>query len=340
MNASARRWNVLLPIVMAAALSGPPSSGVGVLTARAGTAPQAGANLRPVQMPAGELGPEIDLSAFWYARALPSGAPGQVALTLDAAVLAHSAGPGRRFRDVRIADRSGRQVPYLIERRPDPLLVSLPNPERVPATSGERATPRNPADATAYRLSLPLSGLPPSTLVLRTSAATFERTVGVSTEADPADARNPRRRRVLDECDWSHSNPEADPPPCALRIPTLAATTLIIRVDDGNNAPLPITAAELLLPAYRLRYVRPAGGVLTLYYGHPDLAEPRYDATQLSATLLEGDPEVIEPGDERRLAAALADSPMAMPAWLFYSILGLSVVTILALIVRLVASKG
>jgi hypothetical protein len=231
-------------------------------------------------------------------------------------------------------------VPYVIERRPDPLLVSLPNPERVPATSGERATLPDSPEATGYRLSLPLSGLPPSTLVLRTSATTFERTVSVSTEADPADARTPRRRRVLDACDWSHSNPEADSPPCALRIPTLSATTLIISVADGNNAPLPITAAELQLPAYRLRYVRPVDSVLTLYYGHPDLTEPRYDATQLSATLHEGDPEVIEAGDERRLAAALADSPMAMPAWLFYSILGLSVVIILALIVRLVASKG
>jgi hypothetical protein len=73
---------------------------------------------------------------------------------------------------------------------------------------------------------------------------------------------------------------------------------------------------------------------------HPDLEEPRCDATQLPATLREGDPEVIEAGDERRLAAALAESPMAMPAWLFYSILGLSVVIILALIVRLVGSKG
>jgi hypothetical protein len=176
--------------------------------------------------------------------------------------------------------------------------------------------------------------------VLRTSAATFERTVSVSVDVVPPDRRGQPRFEVLSRCEWSHSTPGADPPPCALQIPTLSATTVIITVDDGDNAPLPITAAELHVPAYRLRYVRPDGGVLTLYYGHPDLAEPRYDATLLSVALLEGDPEVIAPGDERRLAAALADSPMAMPPWLFYLILGLSVVIILALIVRLLSAKG
>jgi len=340
MNTSGRRWSVLLPIVLAAAVPGSPTADTGRVASRPFTTWQAGADLRPGQMPAGELGPEIDLSAFRYARSLPAGEPGLVALPLDPAVLAHSAGPGQRFRDVRIADRSGRQVPYLIERLADPLVVSLPNPERVPAMSGERTTPRNPADATRYRLSLPLSGLPPSTLLLRTSAASFERNVSVTADVAPADPRSPHRRRVLDACDWSHSTPGADPPPCALQIPTLSATAVIITVDDGDNAPLPITAAELHVPAYRLRYVRPVGGVLTLYYGHPDLAEPRYDATLLSAALLEGDPEVIAPGDERRLPAALADSPMAMPPWLFYSILGLSVVIILVLIVRLVAAQG
>jgi hypothetical protein len=340
MNISARRWSVLLLIVLAAAVPGPPSSGADFLASRPFAASQAGTDVPRSQMPAGELGPEIDLSAFRYARTLPAGEPGLVALPLDAAVLAHSAGPAQRFRDVRIADQSGRQVPYLIERLPDPLVVSLPNPDRVPAASGERLTPPNAPEATGYRLALPLSGLPPSTLLLRTSAASFERNVSVSVDVVPRDRRSQPRFEVLSRCEWSHSTPGADPPPCALQIPTLSATTVIIAVDDGDNAPLPIITAELQLPAYRLRYVRPVGGVLTLYYGHPDLAEPRYDATLLSATLLEGDPEVIAPGDERRLAAALADSPMSMPAWLFYLILGLSVVIILVLIVKLVSAKG
>jgi hypothetical protein len=56
---------------------------------------------------------------------IAAGAPGLVALPLDAAVLAHSAGPDREFADVRIVDGTGRQVPRLVERRPEPLVVPL-----------------------------------------------------------------------------------------------------------------------------------------------------------------------------------------------------------------------
>ena len=338
MNMSARRWSVLLLIVLAAAVPGPPSSGAGFLASRPFAAAQDGTDVPRSQMPAVELGPEIDLSAFRYARALPAGEPGLVALPLDAAVLAHSAGPTRRFRDVRIADRSGRQVPYMTERLAQPLVVPLPAPERLP---DEQVESSRPPAATRYRLQLPFIGLPPATLALRTSTESFDRTVtvGIDTDTVPRDRRRQPRFEVFSRCEWSHSTPGAEPPPCELQIPTLPVANVIVAVDDGDNAPLPIMAAELLLPAYQLRYVRPAD-VLTLYYGQPDLADPRYDLTLLSATLFDDNAQVIALGDERRLAAALADSPMAMPAWLFYSILGISVVIILGLIIRLVSAKA
>ena len=283
-----------------------------------------------------ESGPAIDVSRFRYARPLPAGEAGPVVLSLDTAALAHSAGPAWRFRDVRIADQFGRQVPYLIERLAQPLVVSLPVPERLP---DEQAKSSRPPAATRYRLQLPFSGLPPATLALRTSTESFERTVTVGIDTVPPDRRRLPRFEVLSRCEWSHATPGAEPPPCELQLPTLPVANAIIAVDDGDNAPLPIMAAELRLPAYQLRYVRPAD-VLTLYYGQPDLAEPRYDLMLLSAALHDGNAPVIAPGEERRLEAALADSPMGMPAWLFYSILGMSVLIILVLIVRLVSAKG
>jgi hypothetical protein len=216
------------------------------------------------------------------------------------------------------------------------LVVSLPVPERLP---DEQAKSSRPPAATRYRLQLPFSGLPPATLALRTSTESFERTVTVGIDTVPPDRRRLPRFEVLSRCEWSHATPGAEPPPCELQLPTLPVANAIIAVDDGDNAPLPIMAAELRLPAYQLRYVRPAD-VLTLYYGQPDLAEPRYDLMLLSAALHDGNAPVIAPGEERRLEAALADSPMGMPAWLFYSILGMSVLIILVLIVRLVSAKG
>ena len=314
---------------------GPAALLLGVLVAASPGNSWSGARHAQARIERRESGPEIDVSRFRYARPLPVGAAGPVVLSLDVAVLAHSAGPAWRFRDVRIADQSGRQVPYVIERLAQPLVVSLPPPgllDRRPDSS-------YPPAATRYRLQLPFSKLPPATLRLRTSAESFDRTVTVGTDSAPRDRRSQLRFEVLSRCDWRHATPGAEAPPCDLQIPTLPVTAVIITVDDGDNAPLPIMAAELLLPSYQLRYLRPPD-FLTLYYGRPDLAEPRYDLTRLSATLPDGDAAVIVPGEERRLEAALAESPMAMPAWLFYSILGISVVIILGLIIRLVSAKA
>ena len=51
--------------------------------------------------------------------------PGFIALSLDAAVLSHSAGASARFADVRVIDASARQVPYLVERASEPLSIDL-----------------------------------------------------------------------------------------------------------------------------------------------------------------------------------------------------------------------
>ncbi len=70
-------------------------------------------------MPA--AGAKLDVRQFRHSRTIPAGPAGLVALPLDAAVLAHSAGPDRGFADVRVLDSTGRQVPYLVERRDEPL---------------------------------------------------------------------------------------------------------------------------------------------------------------------------------------------------------------------------
>ena len=55
-------------------------------------------------------------------------------------------------------------------------------------------------------------------------------------------------------------------------------------IDEGDNAPLPIASAELLLPSYALRFVNP-GSPLTLLYGNPAAPPPRYDLALLAPRL-------------------------------------------------------
>jgi hypothetical protein len=64
------------------------------------------------------------------------------------------------------------------------------------------------------------------------------------------------------------------------------ADELWLVVDEGDNAPLPLVHARLLLPSYRLRFFAPAGGGLRLLYGRDDLEPPRYDLALLAPTLM------------------------------------------------------
>ena len=52
-------------------------------------------------------------------------------------------------------------------------------------------------------------------------------------------------------------------------------------VDEGDNAPLPIASARLLVPNVALRYYDP-GVPLTLRYGNPKAEPPRYDLALLA----------------------------------------------------------
>ena len=66
-------------------------------------------------------GAPLETSTFKYAREIAAGDAALVAVPLDAAALAHSAGPQGRFGDLRIVDGSDRQFPWLIERGAEPL---------------------------------------------------------------------------------------------------------------------------------------------------------------------------------------------------------------------------
>jgi hypothetical protein len=69
-----------------------------------------------------------------------------------------------------------------------------------------------------------------------------------------------------------------------VRAPT--GSELLVIVDEGDNAPLPITSARALLPAYRLRLFRAADARLRVAYGRTDLSRPHYDLALLAAQLL------------------------------------------------------
>jgi len=118
-------------------------------------------------------------------------------------------------------------------------------------------------------------------------------------------------------------------------LPTrLDAKEVLLIVDEGANAPLPIATAQLLLPAYRLRFFRQQGSSVRLVYGRPDLEPPRYDlallATQVLSTPATDVTAAAEPAGAFPVAHELI-SPR-----LFWILLAATGVVLLAMIARLV----
>jgi hypothetical protein len=213
-------------------------------------------------------GAPIDGKDFRYARTLGAMPRGLTSLVLDAHVLAHS----DALADVRLVDSNGNQIPYLVERRDSPLPIRLAVPGRESA-AGNRSI---------YRFTLPYDTLPHGTqLVLRTSARVFDRAVLLRR---PADESHGRDAELLESESWKSSDPESDPPPLTLAAPARNAHAVELEIDEGDNAPLPIVSAELLLPSYALRFVNP-GSTLTLLYGNPSMTPPRYDLALLAPRL-------------------------------------------------------
>jgi hypothetical protein len=269
---------------------------------------------------------------FRHVRPLPGGDGRLVALMLDAATLAHSEGPEGNFADVRVLDAENRQIPYLVERRDEPLPIDVKITSAPAAIAAlHRGSSRN---RSTYVLELPYDNLPDARLVLETSVRLFQRNVELASERPPDRRRRERSLQVLASGTWTHINQQDPAPALTLAVPRGTARTLILSVDEGDNQPLPLTAARLLLPTYRLRFYHPAGTELRLAYGRDDLAPPRYDLALLAPHVMGAEAREIA------IAPASADVSSARASfvtpWMFWLLLGVAVVALLALIARLV----
>lgn len=253
----------------------------------------------PKTSPIPLAGSEIETGEFGYSRKIPAGEPGLCTTQLDAAVLAHS----HSLADIRIADAAGRQVPYLLERRGGPLAVELGVPKRSAekgqGIQGERST---------YLLRLPYDTLPDSTLVLETSARVFDRAMTVGAMRPPIDARSESWVELLATSSWRHAEEDRPARPLAIPLPAPRAGELILTIEEGDNAALPLTGIRLLLPSYRLRFFRGAGAELRLLYGNAELARPKYDMTLLAPRLMGAAALEVEAAAE---SAAAPVSPAA-----------------------------
>lgn len=265
---------------------------------------------------AGRAGAPLDVEEFPYAREVLQREPGLVALTLDDAVLGHS-----HLGDLRIADANGRQIPYLRERSPDPLIVELPAPEKVEDERRSR-----------YRLQMPYPRLPEARLIVDTTGGIFER----SAHLEGPLSRRGEPKWVEAARPWRHTGP-GPAPPLTLDVPANAGKTVDLVLDEGDNAPLPLGRMRLHLETWTLRFFHPGGRGVRLLYGRNDLGEPRYDLSLIAAQL--------DPTQAREVT--LAPEPAAdrkdsarVPRGLFWGALVAAVAVLLLVLARLVREEG
>jgi len=302
--------------------------------ARARTADENAAAAAP---PLPTVGASLDTSLFRYVRPVPAGNAGLVAIALDAPLVAHSAGPSRQFADLRVVDADDRQIPYLVEQMPEPLSLDLTIQKATPP----RTLPPAHAGRSVYRVNYPVEGLPPSRLVLTTTARVFTRTVSVGQEREP----DRRRRRdpwfdAMASARWVHADQDKPAMPLTLPLAPIQGTALFIVVDEGDNTPLPIASARVLLPSYRIRLFRDGGSTLRVAYGRSDLARPQYDLALIAPQLL-GAPAADAPLEPEHGASPSATTTATiLSPRVFWAALAITVVVLLGLIARLLQKES
>ena len=255
-------------------------------------------------------GAPVDRAGFRYARPLGVVPRGLVSLTLDA----HGLSRSRAMQDVRIVDAKSNQVPYLVVPTQTPVLVKLDVPH--PTREGKQSV---------YRFTLPYDTLPNGTeLELTTSASVFERDILLRRPLDESRGREPE---IIGRSAWQSAP--------SLRMNLAFGRAIEVVVDEGDNAPLPVTAAQLRLLGFALRFVSP-GTPLTLLYGNPSIAAPRYDLALVSAHLI---------GQPARTIVLKEAPPVERPERgrefrFFGAAIAVAVVVLLITLARLVSAKS
>jgi hypothetical protein len=198
----------------------------------------------------------------------------------------------------------------------------------------------HPGGRSVYVLDLPYANLPQPRLVLDTPERVFQRRIRVAVERDPDRRHRDRWLEEIGAADWRHADRLSAAPALSIPLGRSDATTLLVVVEEGDNAALPLTQARLLLPTYRLRFYHPASGSVRLLYGRRDLAAPTYDLALLAPHVMGSVAAVATLAPESAEAALAARERQSVISPLtFWILLGGAVLVMVMLIVRLVRTS-
>jgi Protein of unknown function (DUF3999) len=269
----------------------------------------------------GRVGPLLDLSGWQYRKSVQVGEAGVQRLELDLDVLSRAA---PSLGDLRLI-RENRQIPFVLERTS---AVRSVTPALTPVSD-----PKRPA-LSRWQVRLPVRTAAISQLSCNTPALYFRREVRLSAEAP--DERGAPRTWLLASGTWARPL-GGKPVPLSLRLTGVPETdTLFLEIEDGDNAPLPLAEVQVWYSVSRLLFLSPASTDTLLYYGNAKATAPQYDIQVLAPTLMAAAKVQATAGAEEALQPRAADQRAAAPAgWVFWGVLALVVLALLAIVARL-----
>ena len=185
-------------------------------------------------------------------------------------------------------------------------------------------------------MNIPYSELPSSRVVFTTRARVFQRPVTLGVIVPAAD-RRPAAFSRLDSATWTHADQSTAAPPLTFVLPDSRRGDLFLLIEEGDNQPLPIEKATVLLPSYALRLFRRPDLALRLVYGRDDIQAPRYDLQLLAPQLMGRRANDVVPGPEQQFSPDVRDDRRRpCSPTVFWAALALAVVVLLVLVVRLI----
>ena len=219
---------------------------------------------------------------------------------------------GDALSDLRIADEGARQVPYVVES----------NPRRSEVPIDFRVDPSIRATV------LVLTGLDPGKTIDALSidvgsADYFARDASITELL--SDPRGPTESRVLGH---AHLERAAGAPGSTFRIPIArpSGSEVRIRIEDGDNVPLAVTAVRAVVVRRRLDFLFEPGDRLVLLSDNPQAGPPRYDLALVAERVLSSPAGPAGLSDVTHVAQTNAGAPR----WFWFFVLGAAVILFVA----------
>lgn len=244
-----------------------------------------------------EAGQPLDTDGFRMKWAVPGGG-GLSILRLPPAVGLASR---RNLDDLRLLDSEGRQIPYL--RRPVAERRTL---------EGVTVERREEGGLTRFIIQNPEPDLVIETLSLRTTAPVFDRGVSLQRPAGGS-------LEVLRSASWRWSEAAGAEVPAegrrfVVHVGETVGDTLVLTIDNGDDAALPVEGIELAVGGEELIAQLPEAGA-TLYVGHRGLGPPDHDIGMLLRLLWRRDLQRVELGEGEQVQLAPMSGAERAAVW-------------------------